>query len=269
MGSTDLLARYRGFLIDIDGVLVRGGKPIPGAADALDNLSKRGSVVLLTNNSTRSRVRHVENLRTLGFDIDPDGLLSSSYLAAEHLRRGGETLRVWVLGEEGLREELQQAGHRLASAPAEAEALVVGMDRSITYETLANALTALRAGAQFIATNEDGTFPAEDGFLPGAGAMVGALRGMGFAPDAVIGKPSPLAFRAALMQAGSDISQAAMIGDRLETDIAGAHASGIDTVLVLSGVAGRDDIDRSGIRPTWIAEDLAAFADGRADPAGD
>ena len=263
--TSPVLDPYDLFLIDIDGVLVRGAAPIAGAAVALSLLAQAGEVLLLTNNSTRSRAQHASRLAEIGFAITSQRVLCSAYLAAVHIQREQGSSAIWVVGEEGLREELRLAGHTLAESPEEADVLVVGMDRGITYETLANALSALRAGAQFVATNEDGTFPAEGHLLPGAGAMVGALRGMGFVPDTVIGKPSPVAFRAALQEAGSDGSRAVMIGDRLETDIAGACASGIDAVLVLSGVASRADIDRSGIRPTWIAEDLAALADGRVD----
>ena len=158
---------------------------------------------------------------------------------------------------------------READEPDAADALVVGMDRDLTYDKLASALVALRRGARFIATNEDETFPTPNGPLPGAGAMVGALRGMGFVPDVVIGKPSPIAFRMALDAFDLSAKRVVMIGDRLETDILGAHAAGLDTALVLSGISSCEDIGRHGIRPTWIADDLAALVRGdviRSEP---
>lgn len=258
----DLLSSYDGFLLDVDGVLVRGSEPVRGAAAALGSLNGAGPVCLLTNNSTRSREQHAEQLVRLGFDVRTDQVLSSSYLAAEYLRDAQGLVSVWVIGERGLRDELLAAGHRLANRPEVADAVVVGMDRGITYDDLACALSALRNGAPFIATNEDATFPTPGGVQPGAGAMVGALRGMGFSPSAVIGKPSPIAFRMALRALGVGSERVVVIGDRLETDIQGGHDAGLDTALVLSGISSCEDIDTFGIRPTWIAKDLAALVRG-------
>lgn len=265
--SAHVLDNYEAFLIDIDGVLVRGTAALPGAAKALSVLSSRGRAVLLTNNSTRSREQHAAYLRELGFEIDPLNILPSSYLAAEYLRREYGALRIWTLGEDGLREELQSAGHRLCDSPEKADVLVVGMDRGLTYDSLAAGLDALRSGARLIATNEDGTYPVPQGLRPGAGAMVGALRGMGFLPDAVIGKPSPIAYDLALRHIEVDPQHLLMIGDRLETDIAGGLSAGIDAALVLSGISTLEDVDRSGIRPTWVVDDIAALVRGEATRA--
>ena len=257
-----LIDAYDAYLLDVDGVLVRDSAPISSAAAALASLNEAGRVCLLTNNSTRSRRQHAEQLVRLGFDVRTDQVLSSSYLAAEYLRDAHGLASVWVIGERGLRDELLAAGHRLADRPEVADTVVVGMDRGISYGALADGLRALRSGARFIATNEDATFPTPGGVQPGAGAMVGALRGMGFSPSAVIGKPSPIAFRMALRALGASSERVVVIGDRLETDIQGGHDAGLDTVLVLSGISSREDIDAFRIRPTWIAEDLAALVRG-------
>jgi len=257
-----LIDAYDAYLLDVDGVLVRDSAPISSAAAALASLNEAGRVCLLTNNSTRSRRQHAEQLVRLGFDVRTDQVLSSSYLAAEYLRDAHGLASVWVIGERGLRDELLAAGHRLADRPEVADTVVVGMDRGISYGALADGLRALRSGARFIATNEDATFPTPGGVQPGAGAMVGALRGMGFSPSAVIGKPSPIAFRMALRALGASSERVVVIGDRLETDIQGGHDAGLDTAVVLSGISSREDIDAFGIRPTWIAEDLAALVRG-------
>lgn len=259
-----LIDAYDAFLLDVDGVLVRDSEPISGAAVALAALNEAGCVLLLTNNSTRSRGQHAKRLNRLGFDVRADQVLSSSYLVAEYLRDAHGMVSVWVIGEDGLRGELLAAGHRLAARPEAADAVVVGMDRGISYRVLADGLRALRSGARFIATNEDGTFPTPGGVQPGAGAMVGALRGMGFSPNAVIGKPSPIALHMALRGLTVAPERVVVIGDRLETDILGGRDAGLDTALVLSGISTREEIDRSGIRPTWIAEDLAALVRGDA-----
>lgn len=253
-----MLDRYKAFLLDIDGVLVRGGKALPGAAEALERLRKLGPVLLLTNNSTKSREGTAARLLEAGISATPEETLPSSYVAAQYLWRNFGAVRYWFIGEEGIRAEMDAAGHILVS-PEEAEWIVAGMDRTLTYEKLAQALRALLRGARFLATNEDPTFPTPDGLVPGAGAVVGALRGMGFPPEIVVGKPSPIAFRVALDLLGFPAEKVLMIGDRLDTDIVGAKALGMDTALVLSGVTTPADLARAKTKPTYIAQDLATL----------
>jgi len=259
--STNPLFRYDAFLLDVDGVLVRGQEPIPGSPDALDALRRRGHVLLVTNNSTRSRRDLAAHLNGLGFAISPDETLPSSFAAAHHLLEAHGAVRVWIVGELGLRDELIDAGHRLAERPETAEWVVAGMCRHLDYPTLVDALKALRAGACLMATNDDATFPGTDGPMPGAGAVIGALHGMGHDPETLIGKPSPILFRLALRALGVSADRALMIGDRLETDIAGGAQAGMDTALVFTGIADRAAAAESAIRPTWTAETLADLAD--------
>jgi 4-nitrophenyl phosphatase len=253
-----MIKRYRAFLLDIDGVFVRGGEPLPGAAPALAQLREHGRVLLLTNNSTKSRAGTAERLREAGIPVEPEEVLPSSYVAAQYLRRRFGSTRFWYIGEAGIREEMELAGHILVS-PKEAEWIVVGMDRALTYEKLAAALRALLRGARLLATNEDPTFPTPEGLVPGAGAVVGALRGMGFPPEIVVGKPAPIAFHVALELLNLRPAEILMIGDRLDTDIAGALALGMDTALVLSGVTQPDDLKETEVHPTYVAQDLAAL----------
>ncbi len=256
---------YQAFLVDMDGVLTRGSSALPGAVDALRAMQTHGRVLLLTNNSTRSQQEVSRHLSLLAFDVAAEDVLPTSTLAARYLRERAGATTVWVVGEAGLRDELVLAGHELADRPDRAEWLVVGMDRRLDYEKLRLALQALLGGARLLATNEDATFPVGDGLVPGAGAVVGALRGMGYAPEAVIGKPSRLAFDAALAQLALPAERVLMIGDRLETDIVGACDAGLDSALVLSGVSAADDLARSGIRPTWVAASLADLCAGRME----
>jgi len=276
MTKTELkleLARYRAFLVDLDGVLIRGQEPLPGAAEALQRLKELGRVIVFSNNSTRSRRAFAERLTQLGLALTPEEIVNSAYIAAQHLRglaeagAGAGSAQVYVIGEEGLREELELAGHRLVP-PEEAEFLVVGLDRALTYEKLAGALRALLRGARFIATNVDPTLPAPGGLLPGAGAIVGAIQGMGFPPEVVVGKPSIIAFKVALATAGVSPEECLVIGDRLETDILGANRAGLDSVLVLTGVTKREDLERQERgegkqdgKPTWIVESLPALVE--------
>mgnify|MGYP000395099563 CR=1 FL=1 len=249
----------RAFILDVDGVLVRGHQPLPGALSALEKLKTRGRVVLLTNNSTRSRAATAQRLQELGFNVSPEEVVTSAYVAARYLAEKFGPSRVWVLGEEGLRQELSLAGHTLVP-PEEARWIVVGMDRELSYQKLCLALRGLLGGARLLATNRDATFPTPEGLLPGAGACVGALEGMGFPPEQVVGKPNPIAFQIALEVAGIPPEEALMVGDRLETDILGAQRVGMETCLVLSGVSRCEDVQRLGITPTWVVPDLPALA---------
>jgi HAD superfamily hydrolase (TIGR01450 family) len=262
-----VLARYGAFLVDVDGVLTRGRDALPGAVEAFAALQDLGRALVLTNNSTRSRTELAEHLGTLGFAVSSDDVLGSAFLAARYLARHYGPVSVWVLGEDGVRDEMLLSGHRLAARPEGATWVVAGMDRDVTYAKLSQALRALVGGARILATNEDATFPTASGLVPGAGAIVGALRGMGFAAEHVVGKPSPAAFEVALDTLGLPANRVLMIGDRLDTDIAGAKAAGLDSALVLSGVDSLDDIARGGVHPTWIAASFADLCAGKVEPS--
>ena len=220
------------------------------------------SLSILTNNSTRSRLQHAERLSSFGFRVQPSAVVSSSFVVADYLRKAVGSTIVWPVGESGLTDELLASGHRIASKPENAEWVVAGMDRSINYSKLADGLRALNTGARLAATNQDATFPTPEGPMPGAGATVGALRGMGFDPAVNVGKPETMAFGIAMDAAKSERDKVLMIGDRLETDILGGNQSGIDTLLVLTGISGELDVEESGIHPIWIADSLAAVVAG-------
>ena len=261
------LDRYRGFLVDIDGVLLRGTQPIGGSIQALAHLQQCGPTVLLSNNSTRSRADLAAHLTALGFTVSPEHALVSSSIAAEYLLATEGRTAVWCFGEEGLRSEVLTAGHTLAPAPHEAAWVVAGMDRHLTYQDLTNALHALRSGARLLATNTDATYPTTEGLIPGAGAIIGALTGMGYPPAIVVGKPSKIAFDVALLRLGLAAGDALMIGDRIDTDIVGARDAGIHTALLLSGVTGRQELIGDN-KPTWVANDLTALVRGDALAGG-
>jgi HAD superfamily hydrolase (TIGR01457 family) len=266
MHNRDVLTRYDAFLVDIDGVLVRGETVIPGAVEALGRLRDRGRTVLLSNNSSRSRRALAERLEMFGFSVTAEDLVPSSDVAARYLASEHGVSRFWLIGERGLREELLLAGHRACSRPEEAQWLVVGIDRTLTYATLTGALRALRAGARLLATNTDPTFPGSDELLPGAGAIVGALRGMGYSPEVIVGKPSPIAFEGAIKRLAVPRKRILMIGDRLETDILGGSNAGLDTALVLTGVTPRTSVSGEDKHPTWVSESLADLSNGRFLP---
>jgi len=244
------LSRYRGFLLDVDGVLVRDREVIPGAVEAVAALKKRGRVVFLSNNSALSRASYADKLNAMGFSVAAEQMLVSSTLVARYLTQHQLQAKVLVIGGDGLKEEITLAGHILVEA--QPGWLATGLDRGFNYEILNKGLQALFRGARWVASGADATYPTPQGLRPGAGSMVGAFRGMGFEPEAIVGKPSRFCMEQAWELLGvSDPKHALMIGDRLDTDILGAQQMGMDSLLVLSGVTSVIDLGKSSIQATF------------------
>lgn len=249
--------RYAGVVVDLDGVCYLGEEPIPGSAAAVARLRAAGvGVAFATNNATHTPERYAATLSSLGFDARPEDVVTSAVAAAGLLEPGTRCL---VVGADGLRTAARERGCVLVDDPAQAQAVLVGLDRQITYERLKAGTRALLAGARFVASNVDGTYPDADGLSPGAGAIVAALeRASGLVPE-VAGKPEPALFRSAATRLPE--GPLLMIGDRPDTDLAGAAALGWDTALVLSGVTSAEDAERLDSPPTYVADDLAALVD--------
>lgn len=250
-------ARFSAFLLDCDGVLWRGREPIPGAREAVEALRASGRKVLFfTNNATLSRKGYLEKLRGLGFEAEVGEIYCSAYAAAAWLK--GRVKKVYVVGEEGLVEELELAGLE-AAGPDEAECVVVGLDRKLTYRKLEEALRCLIRGALFVATNRDPTLPTERGLAPGAGAIVSALEAAaGREADMVIGKPSTYMYELALREHRIEPATALAVGDRLDTDVEGAKRAGLAAALVLTGATGLRELERARVKPDYV---LASIRD--------
>lgn len=246
---------YSFFLLDCDGVVWRGDVPIGTAITAIKELEKAGKIVaFLTNNSSLTRRSYVAKLSGMGLSVSVERIFTSSYATALLLSpKGG---KAFVVGEEGIAEELESQGISVVEK-GWADYVVVGIDRSFSYWKLAKAMRLIRGGAIFVATNTDKTIPSREGELPGAGAMVSAVEACaGRPPDVVVGKPERTIFEIALGELGADPREVLVIGDRLETDIAGARNMGIDSALVLTGVATREDIRCSDHKPKYVLNTL-------------
>ena len=225
-------------LFDCDGVLFRGGVAIEGASATMTALLGSGRrVFFATNNSTKSRQENAEKLSGMGMPCTAEQVLCSSYSAAKWAHRQGIG-SVYVLGEQGIRIEMEQLGIKVVpdtdDAPT-ADLVVVGLDRNINYVRLGRAMRHLREGARYLATNTDASYPGEQGVtLPGAGAIVGALSVChGSPPEAIAGKPSAWFVQLAQEAVGTtQMDRVLMVGDRLETDIAFGRAAGFQTLLV-------------------------------------
>ncbi len=255
------------FLVDLDGVVYRGHDPVPGVAEVLAERVAAGDHVLYcTNNSSRYRTEYVHVLGALGAPVQPDWVFTSARATALELARSDPPVRVaLVLGSSGLAHELADVGIRAVDATgrglaADPDAVVVGIDRHLTYARLAVAAQAVREGARFVATNRDPVFPAAEGLMPGAGSIVAALETAARrAPDLVVGKPGPILFETAARSVGMDPRDAIVIGDGALTDIAAAARAGARSVLMLTGVTSRAEADAlpADRRPTLVAADAA------------
>jgi HAD superfamily hydrolase (TIGR01450 family) len=239
-------------ICDIDGVIYRGDRILPGSDQALQRLRDAGVTVhFATNNSTKSALTVSERLtRITGIQFEPESIVTSSQ-AAVHLL-GDDPGPVMVLGSEGINSALADARIELTEDPLAASALLVGLDFDLSYDRLTRAADAVRFGARFIATNTDPTYPIAEGLLPGGGAMVAAVQVTTGVEPEVAGKPHP-PMRALLRAKG--IGEAWVIGDRVDTDIALARAEPDWTsILVLTGVTGPEETgDADHVVPDLVA----------------
>lgn len=231
----------RTFVFDLDGVIYRGDQPLPGAAETINNLRQLGhQVYFFTNNATQTRKTYVDKLTSMGIPVDKDHIMTSAYASALYLAsRGAEGKKVYVVGEQGLRDELKKVGMLLVdcSSPQDVDFVVSGLDRKFTYEKLTCAQQAILHGAEFIAANRDATFPLENGLVvPGSGALVAAIETASGTKPLLIGKPETTAMEELLEMAGASSSDAVIVGDRLDTDILAGKKIGAITVLVLTGI---------------------------------
>lgn len=257
--ETTLASGHDCLLLDLDGTAFRGSRPTAGAVETLSTLATRA--FFLTNNASRAADEVAEHMRELGFSAQPDDIVTSAqsaaHLLAERLPRGSAVL---VVGTESLAAEVANVGLAPVRSTSDAPiAVVQGHSPHTGWADLCEAALAIRAGALWIATNGDVTLPTERGLVPGNGSMVAALRAATGSEPTVAGKPAPAMVRDAL--ARGDFHNPLMVGDRLDTDIAGANAAGVPSLLVLTGVGTPADVIRAEPRdrPTYIAEDLRAL----------
>jgi HAD superfamily hydrolase (TIGR01450 family) len=264
-------------LVDLDGVVYRGGEAVPGVADVLLRRAALGDrIVYVTNNSRSHREQYRARLGEMGLPLSEDGIVTAARATAVLLAERRPAPRVaMVFGGPGLARELRDVGLRtvaptergLAAAP---DVLAVGVDFSLSYRRLSIAADAVRRGAFFVATNRDPVYPVPGRLTAGAGSMVAAVAvAAGREPDLVVGKPEPRLFEAAAEIAGVPMSDAVVVGDNLLTDIGAARRVGARSVLMLTGVTSADDL--VGVapadHPTAVAKDAAELEERLAELA--
>jgi HAD superfamily hydrolase (TIGR01450 family) len=262
--SGSALDRYDLVILDLDGVVYLGTEPIPGAAEAISRLHGGGrQVAYATNNAGRSPQEVAALLVSLGIKAGADEVVTSPQAAGRLLaQRLPAKAAVLVVGSDALRAQIDAAGLTpVDDADSAPVAVVQGYGPEVGWRQLAEASVAIRGGALWVATNTDRTLPSPRGPLPGNGAMVAALStALERTPDVIVGKPEPALFVEAAARVGAH--RPLVVGDRLDTDIEGANRAGMDSVLVLTGVASpRDALSApAGRRPTLLAADLAELS---------
>jgi phosphoglycolate/pyridoxal phosphate phosphatase family enzyme len=262
-------------LVDLDGTVWRGRTAVPGIPELLTERAAAGDVIVyVTNNSTRHRADYLPRLAAVGAPADISLVVTSARATAVHVAAlEPQVDRVLAVGTPGLVAELREVGLTVVpageaveaategsfrvEAAGDPQAVVVGLDRGFDYARLAIASACIRAGALFFATNRDPVFPTEYGFVPGAGSIVAAVEVASGVEPISIGKPGPLLLQVAADAAGVPLDGAVVIGDSLQTDIPAAHAAGVDSVLLLTGVTAPEHLEDlpASQHPTAVARD--------------
>jgi HAD superfamily hydrolase (TIGR01457 family) len=243
------------FLIDMDGVLYRGNRPIPAALRFIDNLQSREiPFLLLTNHSCLTPDGFSLRLKTMYITVPAQRIYTSALATAEWLA-SQRAARVFVIGEHGLRSALRDRGIEIVEK--DASHVVAGLDRMLSYSALTKAARLIKEGAVFVGTNPDPTYPVEDGDAPECGTILAALECASGATPIIIGKPSQVIYNFAARRLGLPIDKITMIGDRLDTDIAGARSAGAQSILTLTGHTTRDMLQSAKIQPDRVVECLS------------
>ncbi len=260
---SEFIEGYDAAFFDLDGVLYRGPEAIPGAVAGVGRLHERGlRTMYVTNNAARSTQTVADHLRRLGFDaVEPDVVSSAQAMGALLKQRLPQGAKVLVLGTDNLADHVREAGMVTVDGfRAEPAAVVQGYDPAMTWPRLDQGAFSLQRGAHWFVTNTDSTRPERDGIVPGAGTQVAALRAaVDHDPEAVVGKPHRPLMAEALRR--SEATRPVFVGDRIDTDIMGAHAVGIDSFMVFTGASGVRDLcfAPANGRPTaigWNVESL-------------
>jgi HAD superfamily hydrolase (TIGR01450 family) len=248
---------YRGWLFDLDGTVYLGERLIPGADAAIAAIRAAGRrVAFLSNKPLETRAEYAAKLTRLGVPAAPDDVINSSLVLARYLRDRDPGAPVFVIGEPPMRDEM--AAHGFEVRPDErVRWVVIAFDRTFDYAKLNVALQAVKGGARLIATNPDRTCPVEGGEIPDCAGMIAAVEAVTDRKvETIVGKPSPIILEVALAALGVAASEAAIVGDRLETDMVMGRRLGLGTVLVLSGVTRGADPRIASVAPDHVLQSI-------------
>jgi NagD protein len=246
----------KNYLIDMDGVLVTGGTPIPGADQFLARLQARGAKYLvLTNNPRYTPGDLSHRLHGIGLEIAPERIFTSAMATARFLQSQRPNGTAYVIGDSGLTSAIHSVGYVITER--DPDYVVLGEAGTYSLQAFTQAVRLIEAGARFIATNPDPNGPAEGGTVPACGAMAALIEKASGVSAFFVGKPNPLMMRMALKYLGVHSEHTVMVGDRMDTDVIAGVQTGLETTLVLSGVTRVGDIGRYPFRPTSVVNSVA------------
>lgn len=248
------------FICDMDGVIYHGNRIIPGVTDFIEWIQKNDkNFLFLTNSSERSPRELAQKLGRMGLTVDESHFYTSALATASFLASQCKHGSVYVIGEPGLTFALYEAGFSMNDVNP--DYVVFGETRSLNYEKIEKAVRLVMNGAKLIGTNSDLTCPTENGIIPACRALVSPIEMTTGKSAYFVGKPNPLMMRHALKKLGCHREDAAIIGDRMDTDIVAGMESEIDTVLVLSGVSTLETIDNFPYRPKYVLNHVGEIAE--------
>jgi 4-nitrophenyl phosphatase len=255
MNKLEKIKNTECFLFDLDGTVYLGDKLLPGAGDLLDYLDLNSRpYFFLTNNSSRSRADYSDKLAGYGIKTTEERIFSSGMATAIYLKKQKPGARIYLVGTPSLEEEFRKYGFELVEE--DPDFVVLGFDTTLTYQKIRRLADFVVEGRPYIATHPDINCPTPDGFMPDIGALMAMIKtSTGRDADLIVGKPNPPMVEAIVEQSGFSPDSLTMVGDRLYTDIA-MGAAGIQTVLVLSGEARREDLDSAPHQPDLVCENL-------------
>lgn len=251
-----MMKKYSGYLIDLDGTMYRGTERIIEAVQFVKRLhEKQIPYLFVTNNSSRTPEQVAEKLREFDIPAKAQQVFTTSQATANFINEQNPAARVYVIGEEGIQTALEQKNFQKAGE--DADFVVAGIDRDISYEKLAVACLAVRNGATFISTNGDIAIPTERGLLPGNGALTSVITVSTQTKPIFIGKPESIIMEQALKVLGTKKEETLMVGDNYDTDILAGMNAGLDTLLVHTGVTSKEHLKGYSNQPTFVVDSLA------------
>jgi len=247
-----------GLMIDLDGTIYKGSRPIDGAKSFIEFLKAEGiPFVFLTNNSSHAREFYLRKLNGMGFDVGIENILTSTVATIRYIQREFPNKRIFASATEDVKREMALEGlNMVEEAP---DVALLTFDRKITYDKINKMYRSLMEGVAFVATHPDDLCPTEDSYDIDIGPFIRMFEGMTGRKAIVIGKPNPLMLEMACLEMGIEPKDAVMVGDRLYTDIKMAHDGGIRSILVLTGETKMDDLNGSAIKPTMAIESVASI----------
>ena len=247
--------KCKNYIIDMDGVLVQGNRAIPGAKDFISRLKERKcKFLILTNNPVYTPGDLAHRLKVSGLDIPEDKIFTAAMATALFLKSQKPVGTAYVIGESGLTSAIHSIGYVITDI--DPDYVVLGETLSYNFELIKKAIRLIAAGTRFVATNPDPSGPSEDGIEPACGAMAALIESASGVAPFFVGKPNPLMMRTALNYLDVHSENTVMVGDRMDTDIIAGVQSGMETILVLSGVTKREDLVRYPYQPNHVLDSV-------------